>query len=166
MFQIPGFKRTLFNVSIIDSRLREITAQFIHPLTPVPSAPTSPHLAPANGHAIHHEDAPVAQVRFGGLDDVAPAHAPVAMRAAAPALATIGSFQFLSASEVDEKFTPDLGQPLNPADDITEQAPSNMTQSTEWVHINEGSRGADESESAAAAEASILQETAVLPVSP
>ncbi|KAF8315880.1 hypothetical protein DL93DRAFT_813957 [Clavulina sp. PMI_390] len=103
-------------------RLRQIAAQFIHPPTPIPSAPASPTLhATTNGHpptnGVHHppEPAPTPAVQASS-----------AIGAGFLAMPSTGSFQFMSASDLD----------LDPSNDITEQDPV-AAPTSEWVHVEQ-----------------------------
>lgn len=112
----------------IDDRLRQIAAQFIHPPTPIPSAPASPVLAAtatANGHA---HPAPIDFTAGASLSREATPTPTVqaAVSASFLPMPTTGSFQFMSASDLD----------LDPSNDITEQdAP--VAPTSEWVHVEE-----------------------------
>lgn len=124
-----------------DSRLRAIVGQFIHPTTPIPSAPASPHLSATaatttNGAPTAAESVPLNFTTGVSLSrEPTPTPTPpvpststtgtgfLGASASAP-----GSFQFLSASDLDLD--------LDPSNDITEQEPP-VAPTSEWVHVDE-----------------------------
>lgn len=117
-------------VSPQDDRLRQIAAQFIHPTTPIPSTPSSPPLAPTTNGVMESPSIKFAASGSSHSREPTPTPLTPPVQAAAGAsflpMAISGSFQFMSASDLD----------LDPSNDITEQE-TPVASTNEWVHVDQ-----------------------------
>jgi len=102
-----------------DDRLREIVQQFIHPTTPIPSAPSSPPLVASTNFP---EEATLSVEDVSTPTTAQPLSHPIVPSGSG--LTTTSSFQFMSESDLD----------LEP---VQEYASTDQARSTGWVHIDE-----------------------------
>jgi hypothetical protein len=102
-----------------DDRLRDIVQQFIHPTTPIPSAPSSPPLAPSTDFP---EEATLSVEDVSTPTATQPLSHPIVPSGSG--LTATSSFQFMSESDLD----------LEP---VQEYASTDQARSAGWVHIDE-----------------------------